>query len=120
IERGEQTPRVVVGNLDIVRDFTDVRDVVAGYVAASEGGERGSAYNVCSGIGRSVRSLLEDMVALSSVHVEIVVSADRLRVTDVAKAVGCGERLRQRTGWHPSREWRETLNDVLEDWRRRR
>jgi GDP-4-dehydro-6-deoxy-D-mannose reductase len=119
IERGRQPPAVTVGNLDAVRDFTDVRDAVAAYVAAADAGERGEAYNVCSGVGRSIRRLLEDMIGLCGLRVEIRIAADRLRASDVAVLVGSAEKLRTASGWRPTHGWQQTLADVLEDWRRR-
>lgn len=119
IERGRQAPVVSVGNLDVIRDFTDVRDTVAGYAAAADFGKTGEAYNVCSGTGRSIRDLLMDMIRLSGLRVEIRVAANRLRVSDAAALVGSAERLRTASGWRPLHAWEQTLADVLEDWRRR-
>jgi GDP-4-dehydro-6-deoxy-D-mannose reductase len=119
IERGRKAPRVEVGNLDVVRDFSDVRDVVAAYVAALERGVTGEAYNVCSGIGVSVREVLETLVGLSGLDVEIAVAAQRVRGVDVPRVVGCADKLRSATGWAPRHELRETLSEVLADWRER-
>lgn len=63
IERGLAPPIIRVGNLDAERDFTDVRDVVRGYVAALEDGVPGDVYNICSGQARSIRHLLEGLLA---------------------------------------------------------
>ena len=56
VARGTRPPRIEVGDLEPVRDFSDVRDVVAAYVAAAERGAPGAVYNVCSGVGRSIRT----------------------------------------------------------------
>jgi nucleoside-diphosphate-sugar epimerase len=51
IERGLQEPVLKVGNLDALRDLTDVRDVVRAYTALMASGATGEVYNVASGIG---------------------------------------------------------------------
>ncbi len=71
IEAGLRPPVLKVGNLDAVRDFADVRDVVRAYWQLLEKGEGGTAYNVCSGTGRPVRQLLDMLLAASSARVEV-------------------------------------------------
>ncbi|MBI1815534.1 MAG: GDP-mannose 4,6-dehydratase [Deltaproteobacteria bacterium] len=119
IERGLQPPRLSVGNLEAIRDFSDVRDIADGYIAACEHGERGEAYNLCSGVGRSIRSVLEDLIAMSGVSVEMVVDAAKLRPIDVPQLVGCGAKVQVATGWCVTIPWRQTLANVLTDWRAR-
>ncbi len=118
IERGRRPPRMTVGNLDAVRDFSDVRDVVAAYAAAWRKAEPGEAYNVCSGVGRSVREMLAALIELIGLDVGIDVDPNRLRRTDVPVIVGSAEKLRRETGWRPRIEWRQTLADLLADRRR--
>lgn len=119
IERGRRPPRVEVGNVDVVRDFSDVRDVVAAYVSALEHGASGEAYNVCSGVGVPVRRVLETLIELSGLDVEIAVASERVRRADVPRVVGCADKLRAATGWAPRYELRETLAEVLADQRER-
>jgi GDP-4-dehydro-6-deoxy-D-mannose reductase len=117
IARGEKPARVEVGNLDVVRDFSDVRDVVAAYVAALERGRKGEAYNVCSGVGHSVREMLSALIELSGCTVEVVGAAERTRAIDVPEVVGSFAKLRRDTGWSPRIEWRRMLADVYAEWR---
>jgi GDP-4-dehydro-6-deoxy-D-mannose reductase len=119
IERRRRPPRITVGNLDAVRDFSDVRDVVAAYAVAWRAAEPGDAYNVCSGLGRSVREMLATLIELIGLDVRIEVDPKRLRRTDVPAIVGSAEKLRRETGWCPRIEWRRTLADLLTDRRRR-
>jgi GDP-4-dehydro-6-deoxy-D-mannose reductase len=119
IERGLQPPRLTVGNLEAVRDFSDVRDIADGYIAACERGGRGEAYNLCSGVGRSIRSVLDDLIELSGVSVEVVVDQAKLRPLDVPQLVGCGAKLQAATGWCVTIPWRQTVADVFADWRAR-
>jgi len=117
VARGERPPLLSVGDLDLVRDFSDVRDVVAAYVAAWERGGSGEVYNVCSGTGRSVRSVLETLSEIVGVEVRTEVMGERLRHASTPALVGCAEKLRAATGWAPRYAWRDTLTAVVDDWR---
>ena len=119
IEQGRRPPVIEVGNLDAVRDFTDVRDVVRAYWLLVEKGEPGQAYNVCSGRGRRIREVLDALLAASSARVELRVDPARLRPSDVPAQVGDPSRLRAATGWEPRIPLEETLSDLLSDWRAR-
>ena len=117
IERGLAPPRLAVGNLDAVRDFLDVDDVVDAYLRLLEPSVAPGAYNVASGCPRSVREVLDALLALSGVRtrrecVEIVVEPDRWRPTD--RAVGDATRLRRATGWQPIVPFEATLSALLE------
>ena len=119
IEEGHRPPVLEVGNLEAVRDFTDVRDVVRAYWMLLDKGEAGEAFNVCSGRGRRIRDLLDVLVAASSARVEVRVDPERLRPSDVPVQVGDPSRLRAATGWEPRIPLEHTLSDLLDDWRAR-
>jgi GDP-4-dehydro-6-deoxy-D-mannose reductase len=119
IEAGRRDPRLEVGNLEAVRDFTDVRDVVRAYWALLEGGAPGEVYNVCSGRGVRMADLLEELVRLSGLKVEIRVDPERLRPLDVPVLVGDPGRLHAATGWLASTPLARTLRDLLDHWRER-
>jgi len=118
IERGVRPPQLEVGNLDAVRDFTDVRDVVRAYELAWESGVAGEAYNVCSGTGRPLREIADGLLRASGVRALLVPRPERQRRVDVAMMVGSAEKLRGATGWSPVIDWEQTLRDLLEDRRR--
>src|SRR6185503_9023359 len=112
-------PVLEVGNRDAVRDFSDVRDVVRAYWLLLEKGTPGEVYNVCSGRGIAIREVLERLIARARVRVEVRVEAGRLRPSDIPALVGDPERLRRATGWQPCLPIERTLEDLLDDWRRR-
>jgi GDP-4-dehydro-6-deoxy-D-mannose reductase len=120
IERGDQPAVLRVGNLEPIRDFSDVRDVVAAYELLLDRGEAGGVYNVCSGCGYSIRELLDRLVALSSVHPNLERDDALYRPTPPERLamVGNPARLR-RLGWEPRYRLDTTLRDLLEDWRSR-
>jgi GDP-4-dehydro-6-deoxy-D-mannose reductase len=103
-----------VGRLDIVRDITDVRDVVRAYRLLVEHGTPGDAYHVCSGRGVSVQDVAEAMLAMSDAPVELVVDADLVRPVDVPRLVGSPAKLCAATGWQPEIPLKQTLHDVLD------
>jgi GDP-4-dehydro-6-deoxy-D-mannose reductase len=117
IEIGKRPAVIEVGNLDAVRDFSDVRDVVRAYWALLESGSPGEAYNVCSGRGVSIRELLETLIRLSGLSVEVRVDPERLRPADIPVLVGNPAKLRAATGWTPRLELERTLADLLGYWR---
>jgi GDP-4-dehydro-6-deoxy-D-mannose reductase len=119
IERGLRPPVIEVGNLEAVRDYTDVRDVVRAYRLLLDEGEAGQAYNVCSGRGRRIGEVLEILLAASTAKVEVRVDPARLRPADVPAQVGDPARLCHATGWRPEIPLERSLADLLQDWRGR-
>jgi len=119
IEAGLRPAVLRVGNLDAVRDYTDVRDVVRAYWWLLERVVDGETYNVCSGRGHTIRELLDTLLGLARVLVEIRVDPTRLRPSDVPALVGDPSRLRSATGWEPRIALERTLLDLLESWRQR-
>ena len=117
IERGALAPSIRVGNLDAERDLTDVRDTVRGYTLLMERGVPGMVYNVASGIGRSIRTVLEALAQRSHVPVEIRVDPELLRPRDTPVILGDATRLRAATGWTPLIPFDRMIDDLLVYWR---
>jgi GDP-4-dehydro-6-deoxy-D-mannose reductase len=117
IEFERAAPVIHVGNLDAIRDFSDVREVIQAYLLLLDKGESGSVYNVCSGKGVAMREILNALAALSSVKVEIAVDASRLRPSDLPVLVGDPSRLRSATGFAPSGRLDVALAELLAEWR---
>jgi GDP-4-dehydro-6-deoxy-D-mannose reductase len=119
IEKGLREPVVRVGNLDALRDFTDVRDMVRAYWLALERGEPGAVYNICSGRAYRIRQVLDILLGLSPATVEVREDAERLRPSDVQILVGDCSRFHEATGWTPTIPFEVTLKDLLDYWRQR-
>ena len=122
IEAGLQPPVLRTGALNRWRDFLDVRDVCAAYVAAlkkADGLPPGIALNICSGTPRRIGDMLDTLLALSGAEVEVTQEAARLRPTDVERVQGDPSLARRLLGWNPEVPWEETLASVLADWRAR-
>jgi GDP-4-dehydro-6-deoxy-D-mannose reductase len=114
IRRAEAPPVLRTGDLSPVRDFLHVSDVVGAYELLLRKGAAGSVYNVASGVGRSIRNLLDEMLELSGVNARVEVDPARLRPVEIPTLVGNPARLAA-LGWTPKRAVRDALRDVLEE-----
>lgn len=119
IEAGLREPVIRVGNLDAIRDFTDVRDTVRAYWLAVTKGRPGEVYNICSGQGITIRELLDRLIALAGIDVTIETDPDRLRPSDVEILLGDHSKFTADTGWEPEIPFDQTLRDTLDYWRDR-
>lgn len=117
VEAGVRPPVIKVGNLDTVRDFTDVRDMVKAYWMVLRHGKPGEVYNICSETGVPIREVLDILLELSSTSVKIEADPVRLRPSDVPRLVGDCSMFRDATGWRPQIPLRQTLADLLDYWR---
>lgn len=117
IEAGQQEPVMHVGNLEAIRDFSDVRDTVAAYRLCMQHGQPGDVLNVTSGQAVSIQRILDSLIALSTVEVTVEQDPSRLRPVDVPVFHGSYERLRERCGHAPKHSLDETLQTVLDYWR---
>ena len=99
-----------VGDIRIQRDFSDVRDVVAGYVHLAQTGESGGAYNLCSGSARPLSYYLDCLT--SGTSTEVVVDERRLRPGEVTRF--CGDPSRAHAlGWSGTRPIEDTLAELI-------
>jgi GDP-4-dehydro-6-deoxy-D-mannose reductase len=104
---------VKTGNLEPVRDFLDVRDVAAAYVALLARGRPGETYNVASGTGHSLEDIFHRLAELIGVRAIPEVDAELTRAADIRHLVGDATRLRVATGWSPVIPFDQTLQDVV-------
>lgn len=119
IEFGVADPVLLVGNLDAVRDFLDVRDVVKAYVAVATEKFAGDVFNVASGIGVTISEVLNELIGFSSSDVVIRQDPARMRPSDIPILIGDSTKLRNATGWRESIPVKQSLLDTLNDWRQR-
>jgi GDP-4-dehydro-6-deoxy-D-mannose reductase len=117
IERGLVEPVISVGNLEARRDFTDVRDVVRAYAALMKLGEAGGIYNVGSGTGRSIQSLLDALLLRSNAEIRVRTDPERLRPAETFASVADTSRLHRQTGWQPQISFDAMLDHLLDYWR---
>ncbi len=116
LEAGDDPIRVVSGNPEARRDYTDVRDVVRAYRLLARARATGIV-NVCSGRSRSARELIEGLGAAAGVAVDHVVEQGLVRAHEVLDVRGDHGRLRALTGWEPEIPLERTLADTVAWWR---
>lgn len=100
---------IELGNLDVVRDFSDVRTVAESYVRLLSADVPGGVTNLCSGVGRSLRWILDELLAISGHHIEVRVSPALVRASEVHRLVGSSARMTEALGELPHRDFGDTL-----------
>lgn len=119
IKLGLRKAEISVGDIDVTRDFTDVRDVVRAYLLLLRDGKNGEAYNVCSGREQTVREILERLLALAGVKADIRQDSARLRPAEQRRVYGSYGKLLSSTGWQPEIGLEQSLTDNLIYWERK-
>ncbi len=122
IEAGQQPPVLSVGALGAWRDFLDVPDVCAAYaetLARADALPPGAILNLASGQARQIGDILADLLRLSGVKAEIRSDSGRVRGNEIAVAAGDAALARRMLDWSPRIAWKQTLRDVIDDWRER-
>lgn len=97
---GLKNIQLSTGNLEIVRDFLDVRDVVRAYYLLLTKGKKGELYNVCSGKGYTLRAVINQIAELENVIVTSVTDPARIRPNDNMIIIGDNKKLCKETGWN--------------------
>lgn len=119
IEKDLRPPLIEVGDLNVVRDITDVRDIARAYWLAARAGRPGEVYNVCSGRPVTIRQVLDLLLGMTEAAVKVQVDPGRLRPADIPVLYGDSSRFRDATGWEPVIPLEQTLLDLLNWWRER-
>lgn len=104
---------IAVGNLDVVRDFLDVRDVARAYLLLLASDTSDRAYNVASGSGQHLQACVVRLAELLGVDVTPVVDPALVRPADIPVLIGDPSRLVAATGWTPALTFDRTLQDLV-------
>lgn len=115
IELGHRS-YIEVGNLEIVRDFLDVRDGIEALYLIANKGITGESYNICSGVRYSLRSVLDLLKKQSKNILNEKIDASKIRSIDELIRIGDPGKIKM-LGWQPRREIKTTLAEVLQFWR---
>ena len=116
IKKGKGEPEVAVGNIEVRRDFLDVRDVCRAYQLLLERGKSGAVYNVCSGISWSLRDMLRKLAKFAGVDVTFRVDEGRMRPVDIEDLRGDNTNLITDTGWERLKSIDDMLQALIEYW----
>jgi len=107
---------LITGDISIVRDFTDVRDVVSAYYLLLNKGEKGEIYNVCSGVGISLENIIQIVCKYLDIEVIIKVDPKRIRPRDNKLIVGSNRKIKD-LGWNQKYLLEDTLKDMIDYWK---
>jgi GDPmannose 4,6-dehydratase/GDP-4-dehydro-6-deoxy-D-mannose reductase len=116
IENGKNNI-ISVGNLDSVRTFLDVRDIVEAYWKATEKCNFGEPYNIGSETPVTMNELLTKLIDLSKVDASIKRDTRLLRPIDTSNHIPDTSKFRKQTNWKPKIAIEKTLSDLLDYWR---
>lgn len=117
IQAGLAAPVIEVGNIDLKRDITDVRDVVRGYALLVERGHPGEVYNLGSGTGTTIRQLLGAIMRAAGIEAEIRQESQLRRTGEPEVLIGDISKLEEATGWAPHISLQQSAADTLAYWR---
>jgi len=112
---GTECKPIVVGNLDVTRDFSDVKDVIAAYFAILEQGKNRETYNVCSGRETRINDLLEVVKDCYGITNRTEVDKTLFRLNEQLRAVGSNQKLKADTGWVPLCSPTETVTEMVKE-----
>jgi GDP-4-dehydro-6-deoxy-D-mannose reductase len=116
IEVGLRPPTMTVGNLNVQRDFSDVRDIVRGYHLLLEKGEPGDVYQLCSGRPVSIESIVEILISFITKPVRVAVDESKVRTQEAPALWGDPTKAKQAVGWLPQYALETTLRDLRLSW----
>ena len=117
IEKNMSKNVISVGNLDVKRDYTDVRDAVNGYYELALKAKSGTVYNLCSGEAYNLRELLNILISFSTTDVNVKRDNLKYRPSDLPIMLGDNTKIKTEIGWAPKIDIQTTLNDLLDYWR---
>lgn len=118
IEAGLQEPVIKVGNLNSVRTFTDVRDAVRAYWLLVTRCQPGEVYNIGGVETMTIGEMLQRLLVSARVPgIKVQVDPARLRPSDVTLQIPCVDKFRNATGWEPTLDFQQTIEDTLNYWR---
>lgn len=116
IEKSGRSGVVEVGNLDVERDYTDIRDIVRAYRMILESENSTNIYNIGSGRTYTIRELLEYIISLSGQKIDIIVKPDLVRPLD-SKRICCNyNKIKNEIGWEPIYDIKDTLVAMYQDY----
>lgn len=102
-----------LGNIDTVRDFLDVRDVVSAYISLIENFQEGEIFNIASGRGIVIRDIIGILQKIAGYEIEIIQEERFCRKNEISAPIGDFSKINNILGWNPRYEFTETLEWML-------
>ena len=113
-ESGASSGTIETGNIDVIRDFVDVRDVVKAYWLLMQSGTKGEIYNICSGKGHTLREMISIIANQAGVEVSTEINPEYIRPHDNPIIIGENYKIFDATGWQPKYSVEKTICDIID------
>ena len=110
-KRGDKS--IALGNIDTIRDFTDVRDVVKAYASVLNNFNNGRIYNVASNKGITIKEIIEKIKEITGKNIKIEKKTFLVRKSEIQASIGVANKIMNETGWKPSYNLDDTLKSML-------
>ena len=117
IELGIRERTIIHGNLNAIRDFTHIKDACKAYWLAAEKCIPGEVYNVCSGKGTQIQSIIDKLLLIGSINLETKQDINRMRPSDVPVLIGDNSKFCRITGWKPELDITDIIADTYDYWK---
>ena len=114
---GSRDFELVAGDTDVVRDFTDVREVVRAYTLLLERGRSGETYNVCSGVGTGLGTVIDLLGRITGLRPAVTRSVARIRPVENPAIIGDASKISADCGWTACVKFEVALEDTMNHWR---
>lgn len=114
---GQTEMTLTTGDLSIVRDFSDVRDVVKAYYLLLKKGQKGEVYNICSGVPNRLSEIIDIAGNILDIKVNTCISAELVRPNDNPLIIGDNTKLKEHTGWNNSYDLTRSISDIIDYWK---
>lgn len=116
IQKSGKPGTMRVGNLDVVRDFSDVRDIVRGYRMLIESDHAGEVFNFGSGNAHPLRDMLQSIISFADVDIEVEIAQEYLRPNDTPVIQVDCTKAKNLLGWAPNFRIEDTLRAIYESF----
>lgn len=111
-KRGDKA--IELGNLDVSRDFSDVRDVVSAYLKLLESDKHSLIVNVCSGNTTSLHEVIHKVNNIAGYEIEVRVNPAFVRPNEITRLCGNNNYLKSLIGYSPKYHFDQTLLSMFE------
>ena len=112
---GKSEGIIYTGDVSVVRDFVDVRDVVRAYWMLLQKGKKGQIYNVCSGRARTLSGVIDSIASLMNMRIRYEIKEEYVRPNENKIVVGSNFKIFDEIGWEPEISFNRTISDIIED-----
>ena len=117
IEKCIREPKLIVGNINVSRDFTDVRDIVHAYRLVLESNNSSEIYNVGQGKAFLLSDILNYIISLSSKDIKVEINQDLIRPNDNAIICCDNNKIKKKLNWKPKYDVLDTIKAIFNQYK---